>query len=1317
MGIKEKTRVPKCSGAYIEGKIQNKPIMYTVDTGASRTVLSTKIYNSLDSRSRPSLAKTTSLAGAGGTPLKELGKAVFSVQLGNLVIDKEIVVADIQDECLLGMDILQNDKQGPGDVLLSQGVIRLRGVEIPVKQVGTERYRRVIAADHSVVPGYSECIIDIYIQREENDDETPDTEFIVEPTSNFREVYGLQMARTLVDIKDRVTNQIRVLNPFPTPSSINQDAVVGLAEPKTGQVQFIINEQDMNVEQKIESVRRVQIIHPEKGGEQKLTPDIAGDKTEVTAMIPKHLQELFSRSTENKTAYEANELGKLLSKYQSAFSRNDNDLGLTNITEHSIDTGDANPIKQPPRRVPIAYAEAEREAIDELQAKGVIRKSNSPWASPIVLVKKSDGKMRPCVDYRRLNAVIKNVPAFPLPRVGDCLDAVAGSKYFSTFDLTSGYFQIPMKETDIPKTAFCTKYGQYEFLSMPFGLNSSAATFQRTMELILQGLQWTTSIIYIDDIVVFSKTFDEHMTRVSEVLGRIAAANLKLKPAKTELLEKSVTFLGHVVSEEGVKPHPGNIIKIVQWTRPKTVKEVKHILGMGSYYRRFVKGYAALAKPLTELTRKGKKFIWTDKCEQAFEDLKQALVSTEIMGHPNDHGEFILDVDGSTTGIGAVLHQVHEGRERVIAYGSRALNRAESNYCISQIELLAVRYFIEHFRQYLLGRKFRVRSDHQALVWLFRLKEPRGRIARWIEILSAYNFTIEYRQGKKMGNADALSRCENPHDCECPDQDTMEPLKCGPCKKCKKREEDMVLTKSKMAAGSNEIQEPVKSGNPDEESINTVYTEIALVDKNAERDKSPINAIQSPESTSHTEEEPSCKKKPENNVTARSQEEDENIGPIYKALREGMKPSSVDMMRSSPETRHYWILWDSLSLRDGVMYKTFTKLDDTGTYQQSIVPKKDKETILHQMHNSLLSGHLGRKRTRQKLLQKFYWYNAKEDVNNYIAKCDICEADKPLSHKPRAPLGSLQAGAPMDCLATDILGPLPRTPRGNRYILVVTDHFSKWVEIFPIPSQTAETCARVILNEVVARLGTPLTIHSDQGRNYESQVFKELCAMLEIRKTRCSPKNPKGNGVVERFNKTLIRMIKAYLCGEQEDWDLNLGCLAAAYRASQHESTGMTPNLLMLGREARLPAELVFGSSTQDRQQVSSYGGYVEHLKDHIQKAHAVARKHLQVAATRNKELYDTRMLVFQYEAGDLVWYLAENRTKGVTPKLEKMYTGPHIVKKKMGPQNMMLQLDAKGNEKIVHHNKLKPYRGDSPPNWAKRARKSILEKKKKTTM
>ncbi len=315
------------------------------------------------------------------------------------------------------------------------------------------------------------------------------------------------------------------------------------------------------------------------------------------------------------------------------------------------------------------------------------------------------------------------------------------------------------------------------------------------------------------------------------------------------------------------------------------------------------------------------------------------------------------------------------------------------------------------------------------------------------------------------------------------------------------------------------------------------------------------------------------------------------------------------MTVNSPETRHYWILWESLALIDGVMHKTFTKLDGTGSYQQCIVPKRARKAILHQVHNSLLSGHLGQKRTRQRLLQKYYWYNVKMDVNNYVASCDTCEAIKPPSRKPKAPLGSLQAGAPLDCLATDIVGPLPETPRGNRYILVVTDHFTKWVEVFPIESQTADICARVILNEVVARLGTPLNILSDQGRNFESQIFKELCRMLEVRKLRTSPKNPKGNGVVERFNKTLVRMVKAYLCGEQDEWDLNLGCLASAYRSSQHEATGMTPNQLMLGRETRLPVELAFGSVTQDQQQVSSYGQYVENLRDHVQRAHSVATK------------------------------------------------------------------------------------------------------------
>ncbi|CAG2200883.1 unnamed protein product [Mytilus edulis] len=1241
-------KIPEYHGAYIKGKIQNKPIVYTVDTGASRTVLSTKIFNQLNTGNKFTLSKSSSLAGAGGTPIKELGKATFSLKLGALELEKELVIAEIEDECLLGMDILQNDPSGPADVILSRGIIILRGVEIPVIQVGVDRARRVISADHYEIPGYTEAVIDIYIERREEDDYNVNTEFVIEPASNFEERYSLQMAATLVDIKDMVTNQIRVMNPYPTSASINQDAILAYAERQEGETRFFAIEdfQPNMHEADNNAIRRIQFLVPKVEKDFEPTVKVINKDEEIERKIPFHLQELYKKSTKEKAFQEKIQVGEVLIKFQECFSKNDSDIGLTSLTEHTIDTGDAVPIKQHPRRVPLAYAEAEKEAIIELQKKGIIRESSSPWASPIVLVKKKNGKMRPCIDFRRVNLVTRNVSAFPLPRITDCINAVAGSTFFSSLDLTSSYYQIPVKKQDIQKTAFCTKYGHFEFLTMPMGLNGSAATFQRTMELILQGLQWTTAIIYIDDIVVFGTTLEEHLNRLTEVLKRIMDANLKLQPEKCELLQKTITFLGHQVSAEGVKPCHQNIAKILQWPTPFNIKQVKHILGMGSFYRRFVKNYADIVRPMTDLTKKGKKFVWTDQCETAFHRIKQELTGANIIG------------------IGAVLQQVQEGRERVIAYASRSLNRAERNYCITQQELLAVRYFVDYFRQYLLGRKFKIRSDHQALIWLFRLKEPRGRIARWIEVLSSYNFSIEYRAGKKMGHADALSRCDNPHDCECPNIDTQEPLKCGPCKKCQKRAEEMILetpdtrqeTPNLIVEGEISQYKDIGEKAESREVINCDGQELIAEGKHIMKNTTcgMQTRNQARKDMTDTADSKTAETNIENRSTvcnktlAKAQQEDQYFKPIYEGLKADKRPTKEEMA-----------------------------------------------------HDCILSGHLGSKRTAQKLLQKYYWYNLKEEVNNYIMRCDICEANKFPQKKPKAPLGSLLTGAPLDCLATDILGPLPTTPRNNKYVLVVTDHFTKWVEIFPVPNQNAETCASVILNEVIARFGSPLSIHSDQGRNYESNIFKELCRMLEVRKTRTSSKNPKGNAVAERFNKTLVRMIKAYLRGQQENWDLNLGCLASAYRSTVHASTGMTPNLLMLGREVRIPAELAYGSTTKYiPQDITSYGEYVDYLKEHMQIAHDVARKHLGSEARRHKEIYDSKISVYKYEQGDLVWYLNENRIKGVAPKSEKTYSGPYIIKRKMSELNFVLQLARDGTEKLIHHNKLKPYKGVNSPKW-----------------
>ncbi len=315
-------------------------------------------------------------------------------------------------------------------------------------------------------------------------------------------------------------------------------------------------------------------------------------------------------------------------------------------------------------------------------------------------------------------------------------------------------------------------------------------------------------------------------------------------------------------------------------------------------------------------------------------------------------------------------------------------------------------------------------------------------------------------------------------------------------------------------------------------------------------------------------------------------------------------------------------------------------------------------------------------------------------------QCDVCAAMKKLNRTPRAPLGRMLVGATLDRLATDILGPLPLTPRGNRYILLATDHFTKWVEIMAVPDQTAKTCANRLLNDVIGRFGCPLTLHSDQGRNYESSIFRELCRMLEIKKTRTSARNPKCNGQAERFNRTLLRMVKSYLRGEQENWDLNLGCLAAAYRATPHMSTGLTPNMLMLGREVRLPAELVYGGVSSHQQQLTSYGDYVDFLRNSMQKSHEVARKHMAAGAKRQETLYDAKLSVHHFNPGDVVWVENEVIAPGLCPKLQPAYKGPCLILKKYNELTYSVQLHSNGPACVLHHNKMKPYLGTDIPVW-----------------
>ena len=320
-----------------------------------------------------------------------------------------------------------------------------------------------------------------------------------------------------------------------------------------------------------------------------------------------------------------------------------------------------------------------------------------------------------------------------------------------------------MKDEDRPKTAFRTRSGLYEYVVMPFGLSNAPSTFERCMELAMKGLQWKTLLVYLDDLIIFSRTFDEHMTHLDEVLHRLSRAGLKLKPSKCALFQSEVIYLGHIVTTDGVKPNPEKVRAVAEWPTPTNVGAVRSFLGLCSYYRKFIQGFATISRPLIHLLASGVQFEWSTECELAFSELKSALTCDKVMAYPCYTGTFILDTDASAFGIGATLSQVQvtpaNGRteERPIAYASRTLTKTQRRYCVTRRELLAVVTFVHHFRHYLLGQKFTIRTDHSSLRWLMSVREPTDQMARWLEMLSQFNFQMEYRAGKSHSIADALS--------------------------------------------------------------------------------------------------------------------------------------------------------------------------------------------------------------------------------------------------------------------------------------------------------------------------------------------------------------------------------------------------------------------------------------------------------------------------------------------------------------------------------------------------------------------------------
>ena len=710
-----------------------------VDSGASTTIIQHRVYEGLRQEFPlfvgPLESSQSRLLAANKQQLKVYGEAQIECHFLDMQLPITFVVADIGVPGLLGLDSLTG--QFPHCFNLKTGQLYAPGKgTLQLHKKNEAKQGRLFSVGHTCVPPGHEVVLSCRIRTQNG--RKPGGTGVVEGLVTFVEETGLIVGRAVVNTSNW-TVPVLVVNP-------GNEAIVLPPHVEVAQ---------------LSRVEFVGSVLPE-GETRTNSPSYC---------LAPHLQSLVDKCDSDLSNEQRARVAALLHKYQDLFRADGEPLqGRTSVVKHDIPTGTHRPIKMAARRLRGDRREIEENEIKKMLDANIIEPSTSAWSAPVVLVTKKDGSTRFCVDYRKLNDVtVKD--AYPLPRIDDSLEALAGCKWFSVCDLASGYWQVELSEEAKEKSAFVTKSGLFQFKVMPFGLCNAPATFERLMETVLQGLMWDRCIVYLDDVISFGSTFSSALNHLEQIFQRFRHAHLQIKAQKCSLFQKQVDFLGHVVSRDGVSCDPKKIEAVQKWPVPNTVKTVRSFLGFVGYYRRFIKDFAHNAEPLTHLTKTEVPFVWRSQCQQAFEKLRQALISAPILSYPQPGAPYILDTDASQVGLGGVLSQVQAGEERVLAYCSRTLRPSQRRYCTTKREMLAAVSMCMHFRSYLRGQPFLLRTDHASLKWLTNFKETDGMLARWFSKLSQFSAKLEHRAGRRHGNADGLSRqCQQCKRNECPIQ-------------------------------------------------------------------------------------------------------------------------------------------------------------------------------------------------------------------------------------------------------------------------------------------------------------------------------------------------------------------------------------------------------------------------------------------------------------------------------------------------------------------------------------------------------------------
>ena len=777
--------------------------------------------------------------------------------------------------------------------------------------------------------------------------------------------------------------------------------------------------------------------------------------------------------------------------------------------KHSIDTGDAEPINLSPYPLSREKREELTKQINYLLERGLIRPSASPWGFPVLFVRKADGSWRMCIDYRALNRIsIKN--GYPLPRIDELLDIVGRAKFLSKLDLLPGYWQIPLDENAIPKTAFNTLFGKYEWLVMPFGLTGAPGTFQSIMNEALRDHLGKDVLVYLDDILIFTDTVEDHLRVLEDVLSALERNQLYAKPSKCVFMQQDIEFCGHVVGSGYLRPQAAKLDVIKEWPRPRDAHEVRQFVGLATYYRRFVEQFARIAAPLHDLLRtpvgeereRNHPITWTAACEYAFQELKRRLTSAPVLNQPDVSKPFTIETDASEWALGYVLQQEDEyGQLHPIAYDGRKLRGAELNYPTHEKELLAIKEALRTWDRYIEnGTQTTVVTDHEHLQYLQTTLKYSKRLARWVDEFQSYSLRIRYRRGSDAVVPDTISR----------------------------RPDFVEATKANIAAEDGARQ-------------------LLLAGEWEARDRVTLSALQG-----HSEQD--------------------WYPAMVAYLRDGTPASDSSLDRYIRNSAQEFRLKKSkfpFDVEDDLLVHLNNGFE--APYLE-IPARKDFVRRMHEEYGHLghpgLLGAIGHRAWWPTMREDI------RETMQRCPNCQVSQGSKAALEREDASTLMRHDLQPFERWALDLIGPLPATPNHNRWILTAIDYATGWPLARALPEATEEIIARFLHDDIYTNYGAPREFLTDNGPNLLSRSVEYYIRLLEARHRTTTPHHPRTNGKVENFNGLLGRMLTRYLMGKPTRlWDEYLSQALFASRIRIHSVTGQSPFFLLYGIHPRLPSD------------------------------------------------------------------------------------------------------------------------------------------------